>query len=104
MKRLDDSVKAARRKLVRAVTEVILASAEVLEAEQEKEPWDRLDLQSLYRHRDADPGLIRGFVETPVYEWVTHDYISGADPHHFLCKIVELLHELAPGVFRRPSY
>jgi len=53
---------------------------------------------------DADPGLIREFVHTPIYKWVTNDYISGSSTEHVISRIAEILHELAPGVFRQPRY
>jgi len=100
----DPDVKTARQKVVERVTALILASADVLEAEGRKVPWEEIDVQSLIRHQDVDPELIRGFVHTPVYKWVTHDYVTGNVPDHLLCRIVEILHELAPAVFRRPEY
>jgi hypothetical protein len=95
----------ARRRVVDKLTELILASADALEAEESNAPSPP-DLRPLLEDGcgDADPGLIRGFVESPVYKWVTYDYVTGNDSHHVLCKIVEILHEFAPGVFRQPRY
>ena len=94
----------ARRKVAQKMTDLILATADALEAENENRPWDALAIQPLPRREDADPELIRGFVNTPVYTWVVNDYINGNDSVHLLTKVVEILHELAPGIFRRPGY
>ena len=98
------TVREARRKVVEKVTQVILATADALEAENADGPWDALAIQPIPRPGHADPELLREFVHTPVYKWVTNDYVSGNDRAHLLTKVVEIVHELAPGVFRRPEY
>ena len=106
MGRLNSDVKQARRQVVQKLTELIVASADALEVENEKRSrsWDALSIQPRPPDLDADPGLIREFVHTPVYKWVTNDYISGSSTEHVISRIAEILHELAPGVFRRPRY
>ena len=97
-------LREARRGLVRKMSEVILASADLLEVENQQASVDRLHLRSLLRGGQANPELIRGFLRTPVYEWVTHNFITGNTKGHLLCKMAELLYELAPEVFTAPKY
>jgi len=100
----DAAVRQARKRVVQKLTELIYAAADALEAERPKGHLDPVGIQPLLQTWDDDPGLIRGFVDTPIYAWVTHNYVTGNTDDHLLCKIVEILHELAPRVFRRPQY
>jgi hypothetical protein len=102
--RKSPDLRQARRIVVQKVTQAVLAIADALEVEKEKEPWDCIDFQSVLRNADADPGLIREFLNSPVYRWVMNDYVAGKTSGNFLCQVVEILHELAPSVFRLPRY
>ena len=94
----------ARLRVVQKVTEAVLATADVLEAEQRPRFWDPSGIQPWLRDRSADLHMIRAFVDTPIYEQVVRDYLDGDSDSGFLCQMVEILHELAPHVFRAPRY
>jgi hypothetical protein len=94
----------ARRMVVQQVTRAVLAVADALEVEKEKEPWECIDVQSVLRNADADPGLLREFLNSPIYRWMINDYVTGKTSANFLCQVVEILHKLAPSVFRLPRY
>ncbi len=102
--RTSSDLREARRRVVQTVTQAVLAVADALEIEKEQEPWECIDVQSVLRNADVDPGLIRGFLNSPVYRWVINDYVTGKTSANFLCLVVEILHELAPSVFRVPRY
>ena len=97
-------VKEARQRVIHKMTELILATADVLDAERREGSAECPDPMSLLHPDTIDPGLIRGFVRTPMYEWLTSEYLEGDAGEHILCKVAEILHELAPRVFRRPRY
>ena len=92
----------ARRKVVQKTTQVLLAIADANEVKKEKEPWECADGQTVLRSEDVDPGLIREFLNSPVYRWLINDYVCGKTGDNFLCQVVDILHELAPSVFRLP--
>jgi hypothetical protein len=100
----DLELREARMKVAQKVTDAIRAVADVLEVERERDHGHDVDIQSRIRREDADPDLIRGFLDTPVHKWVVSNYVTGSTDYDFLCTVVELLHELAPSYFRRPRY
>ena len=94
----------ARLRVVQKVTEAILATADVLEAERRPRFWEPCGTQPWLQDRSADAQMIRAFVDTPIYEQVVRDYLEGESDSGFLCQMVEILHELATQVFRAPRY
>ncbi len=91
----------ARRKVAVKVTELIVAAADALDAEEREEAGGDFALLSFFREGDADPGFIRGLVDTPIYLRLTSEYVAGDSGEHLLCRVVDILHEMAPATFGR---
>jgi len=102
--RTSPEFRETRRRVVQKVTQAVLAIADALEVEKEKNPWECIDVQSVLRSADVDPGLLREFLNSPIYRWMINDYVTGKTSPNFLCQIVEVLHKLTPSAFRLPRH
>ena len=95
--------KESRRKVVGKVTETILAVADAIEAQQREEAERGFTFRSFFREGDADPGFIRGLVNTPIYLRLSSEYVAGDSGEHLLCRVADILRDLAPKAFGRPG-
>jgi hypothetical protein len=77
------------------------AACDALEAQEREDSGRDFALLSFLRNGDVDSGVIRGLVDTPIYPRPSSEHVAGDSGENFLCRVVDILHELAQATFGR---